>query len=247
MYELNNLPKYENYIIVTDFGQELNVDAPLKYSEFPIIKNLSPTHKVATEKIIIDHIKNLKNSRVEFINGMSMSMKEKFEYQCSYCFININNNNQKQYYYCHECQTFMCHLCYNETSEEIAIKNESKNYNTRKDYLELCQKKHNLIKRNIKTVGHIGNEFGSMLDWIPIIVDKYTNMILMNLNPDSMYHKKFAFMIHGNHGRVVYNTIWEDITLEKILEEIEETEKKFENGLIISLMMKNRNMSTYYG
>lgn len=107
------------------------------------------------------------------------------------------------------------------------------------------------------------NQFGSMLDWVPIVIDDEYNMILINLNPESSYHQKYALSSVDDHGRQGYYTIWKDTTLDELVNEIneilEEQKKEEEKtgkkrdvwdavyNMPIKIMMNNRHMPYHYG
>lgn len=61
-------------------------------------------------------------------------------YSCDYCHQLIQED---EWLYCYDCNKDMCPLCYDEKSEEIALKNGAQNYHLRKDNLEECRA-HNL-------------------------------------------------------------------------------------------------------
>jgi hypothetical protein len=112
--------------------------------------------------------------------------------------------------------------------------------------------------------------FGSIKDWIEILTDNNGNSILCNLNMDSKYHKRFAFLAVDGHGRSGYY-ISKDTDLNALLEEYKQT-KLFRdsreeeggeeddqysdysglNGELdinckLALMMLKRGMKVYYG
>jgi hypothetical protein len=99
-------------------------------------------------------------------------------------------------------------------------------------------------------------EFGSMLDWIPVIKNKDQDMILLNMNPDSKYYEKVCLMAIDNHGRQGYSIVTND-NFEKICEYIEiiQKETKWDDldgwdkfySTSIKQYMNGKNMSIHFG
>lgn len=91
-------------------------------------------------------------------------------------------------------------------------------------------------------------EFGSMLDWVPIVKDEEYDLILMNLNPDSLHYKQLCLCAADNHGRSGYFTLSKDITLDDVLKRIKYyTENSVNNDRPIIAYMIENNMPVYYG
>jgi hypothetical protein len=83
--------------------------------------------------------------RIKVVNGVLIDRY--VEYRCNYC---LNECEPYQLgYYCYCCQKDMCHLCYGETTEEIAIANGAKNYHLRKDALDTCRSHGEYLKRTL--------------------------------------------------------------------------------------------------
>lgn len=102
-------------------------------------------------------------------------------------------------------------------------------------------------------------DFGSLMDWIPIIRDSEHDLVLINFNPESEYHGKFALCSVDDHGRGGYYTLWEKTSIQKIIDEIqsiliESNSKQSQSTgwdafyeLPIKTMMERRNMQIHYG
>jgi hypothetical protein len=121
----------------------------------------------------------------------------------------------------------------------------------------------NKLERISITFGFSICDFGSMLDWISILGDEDGNMIIMNANPNSEYHQKFALVACDYHGRMGYYVLWENISIGDLIDKINnEINNEINNGTIkdndsdgdfdghrepIKMLMKKRNMPRYYG
>ena len=58
-------------------------------------------------------------------------------------------------------------------------------------------------------------EFGSLLDWIPVLCDDEENMVCICLNPQSPYYKQISLQQStDDHGRVSYSTLNEGVTID---------------------------------
>jgi hypothetical protein len=72
-------------------------------------------------------------------------------------------------------------------------------------------------------------EFGSILDWIPIIKDTGgdgTDLILYNANPESPYRESLCIEIVDDHGRSGYHTLPDNVTLDRFIDELKEYQTK---------------------
>jgi hypothetical protein len=107
------------------------------------------------------------NVRIMVINNNYTS----YESVCDYChdFYSIEN----KYYYCANCYKDMCTLCYDETSEEIALQNGAKNWRLRKDILDICRKQH-VVKEKHKNMFPFCDGCSSKLN---IIIPFYSNRV----------------------------------------------------------------------
>ena len=71
----------------------------------------------------------------------------------------------------------------------------------------------------IKIDGDI--KFGSLYDWIEIFSDSDGNAVLCNLNPNSNYYKKSAFLAVDDHGRSGYY-ISDNMDISRLIDEYKE-------------------------
>ena len=309
--QILNMFEYNDQYIKNDGDNLINVKLPYKYSEVLYDFNIPESHRKYFINDIINYFNDIINNgaRITFVNGVNMSCYDSQCYYCDYCHGNIKSD----YYYCYDCHNDMCHLCYIETSEEIALANGAKNYHKRQDKLTKCQNFHKIklrklnnsaicdlcgnhiftfnryhnqndydlcldcsqidsgkiqiIEQNLQLVDNILScdqcDFGSLIDWIPLIQDCEGNMILINANKDSQFHYKYAFASIDDHGRTGFYIIWEETSITELITEInliiEKRKKKHINNggelstmwddcnLPIKKMMVKRNMKVYYG
>lgn len=68
-------------------------------------------------------------------------------------------------------------------------------------------------------------EFGSVLDWQPILYDNYGNIILYNNNGDSLYAKRFA-TAHNIDGNYIYHINKKETTIENIYDDLRKIYKE---------------------
>ncbi len=102
-----------------------------------------------------------------------------------------------------------------------------------------------------------GSDFGSMLDWIPILRDDEYNLILYNCNPESELCKRLACVSSDNHERMGFYTVKETLSLNELLDKLEEYYSEVEWKKLkgweefynypIKRFMQSQNMSVYYG
>ena len=293
--KMDNLPEIDNSLINEKFVKIMSADDIVNYYNYFIKGDL----------------------RIYVFNGARVIDYEFGGCYCDYCRTEVDTSN---YYYCYHCYSDMCNYCYEETSEEIAIKNGAKNYASRAKVLNKCRSCDLIKPRNIdcdnkvcdscrevvdKLIGyysvkqeniddthdiclkcydedtkylwenvenyiedlqnnikiHIKDEdikstkemvekrgmkfykyeserekypfyytdFGSMLNWIPIITDNlgknctdYGN-IFINLNPDDKNYKKICLQSCDDHARCGYFILYdEEHTLDNILKMLKE-------------------------
>jgi len=137
-------------IISSDEECLINVRIPESYSQAPdrvICDHTPPHHTLFDLEAQKEHFKDIRTDcmRIHIINGMPTNPDDMDCMYCDYCTSSISDD----YRFCNECQKDMCHLCYGETSEEIAIANSSKNWQDRKDALQACRDGHTLIIRKL--------------------------------------------------------------------------------------------------
>lgn len=264
--KMDNLPEIDNSLINEKFVKIMSTDDIVNYYNYFIKGDL----------------------RIYVFNGARVIDYKYGGCYCDYCRTEVDTSN---YYYCYHCYSDMCNYCYEETNEEIAIKNGAKNYASRAKALNKCRSC-NLIKERItpviyncdiceKTIDDsIGRytvkennehtydicfkcynednngckvqvekrgmkfykyeserekypfyytDFGSMLNWIPIITDDlgknctdYGN-IFINLNPDDKNYKKICLQSCDDHARCGYFILYdEEHTLDNILKMLKE-------------------------
>ncbi len=150
---------------------------------------------------------------------------------------------------CDSCGDFICAMgtYHNKDNYDICKVCYDKSPNS---YTELTPVKNDLM-------------FGSIRDWFVLVEDEDTNAILCNLNVDSPFYKRFAFLAVDGHGRGGY-WISKDTDFQSILEEYDLTKSKAEMGpdykykddpldgeididCRITRMMLLRKMKVYYG
>lgn len=307
-----NCPPY----IENDCENIINVKMPNKYADLTECRKIEG-HILYTLNDIINYFQSIKddNIRITMINGIFIC-PDAFGLYCDYCKTFMRDREDDVYYHCQDCCLDMCNLCYDETSEEIAIKNGAKNWHERKDKLNKCRDLHTLSKRfqcsqyycdicdkiisdnerysNISKDNRNCNDvclncsstdegkdliekksltlrenhsnpmeyadFGSLLDWVPIMRDNEYNHIFINLNPDSQYFEKICLLSGDDHGRCGYFVIKEK-KLDKLLDDLEDYykdfKKKWENeespswdeyyDYPIKRYMESHNFQIHYG
>lgn len=291
--------------LYVDEDHVLDVTIPKQYSQIP-----DCNHHVSqpTVEDIYGYFASVLNGdeRIMDINGVSMDTG--CGYLCDYCDAPIDS----YFYRCYDCQKDMCHLCYGETSEEIAKVNGAVNYLKRKDTLVACRT-HDLHSRLLpmayscqlfgqssecqselitskqlyqnphnktslclscgqsklitdESFQLIDNPlpcyacgFGSVLDWVPVLIDPELDMILICLNPDSPYHTRYALRAMDNHGRTGYHMLEPSLTWDQLMDEYQQMKIQREKSGIatntweyvyrapIKAMMKKRRMTIHYG
>ena len=341
MEVINKLDILNDYII-TDENSYLSVIKPVVLAELPFIDPSLINDKyltIETNKTMLKYFKDLLNidesgMRISVINGMHLDDNTSFYYcDCDYCDATMNDD----WFYCYHCNKDMCKMCYEETSEEVALKNGSQNYKKREEALNKCRSCKQIEPRNIYNIiqpihrmcdlcknkielsfysiretydtydiciecyqnrddarivvetksmqlidindksnyyfGHTG--FGSMLYWFPIITDKSSCSVFINLNPDDINYKKICLQSCDDHGRNGYFIIKDETyDLQRILYRLKEicdkgtceleNFQKDENGEYkyvtitselysyhhtspIHILMKELNIPVYYG
>jgi hypothetical protein len=145
------------------------------------------------------------------------------------------------------------HILVGNDTKDICISCEKNNIKDAKKYIDT----HSLKLTNNK-FDHDIYEFGSIMDWIPLIYDDDYNMILFNYNADSKFAKRFAMVSCDNHNRMGYFISNNDTNLSDILNDLDKyfnnsnigqqlnTQDKFYNSSIKKIM-KSLNMPVHFG
>ncbi len=89
------------------------------------------------------------NCRLRSFNGLVFGESPNYFSDCYYCDY-CHTSMEKDGYYCYHCYSDMCKLCFEETSEEVAIKNGAKNYKDREEKLNNCRNCNLLEERPIR-------------------------------------------------------------------------------------------------
>lgn len=142
-------------IIVTDEEAELFVNKPFVLEQLPFVDPLLINDKyltIETPETMLDYFKDLLNTddsdmRVSVLNGLHIEQDTSC-YYCDYCETKINDD----WFYCYHCNKDMCNMCYEETSEEVALKNGAQNYKKREEALNKCRSCKQIEPRNIYNI-----------------------------------------------------------------------------------------------
>ena len=233
----------ENSFITTE-TYFINTQKPIDYDkELPELK--IDTLQSCDLEDIKDFFIKIKNEEIKIciLNGKDITnWTHKW---CDYCNCLLDNKTPPLHI-CKLCKKIMCNLCYEEKTEEIAIKNGSKNWKKRKNYLlncfshieniyteklrincDICNCSsidtfgywHTNRKQNkdvCPTCFYVKNgqdfmekisgkwgtvfytddftnlDFGSILDWIPVMKTTSEDFVLYNINKNSKMYKKLS-------------------------------------------------------
>ena len=89
--------------------------------------------------------------------------------------------------------------------------------------LEKVEKRDPVNQRELEKMDH----FGSFLDWVPLFMDTdVQDYILYCANPESILFKRCALACGDNHGRMGFFTCTEKDTIDVLVDEYKETQKK---------------------
>ncbi len=135
----------------------VNVEVPSEYGPLPDLKETKYLHAYT-----LDEMKNHFNTffdpeeteyiRLKFIDGIPIA--DEIGCNCMYCDYCHGEIKEVNYYRCYDCGIDMCGKCFEETCEEIVIKNRPLKWYSRKDSLEECRK-HNLMLANISYIKNV--------------------------------------------------------------------------------------------
>lgn len=142
--------KYDTDFVEDGDGNNIYVKTDLQTITLPENIPEIKDHKRFTEKDIQEYYDDLFSCRLSNINGTQFSFCDIETVFCDYC---KNEITSETYYYCYDCHYDMCNMCYEETNEEIALKNGAKNYHLRKEYLNKCQQFHEVETRRYICAG----------------------------------------------------------------------------------------------
>lgn len=142
-------------IIVTDEEATLFVYKPFVLEQLPFIDPSLINDKylkIETHETMLEYFKDLldtEHSSVRFsvLNGLKLD-SDCDGYYCDYCKTDIKDD----WFYCYHCNKDMCKMCYEETSEEIALKNGAQNYKKREESLNKCHSCKQFEPRNIYNI-----------------------------------------------------------------------------------------------
>lgn len=141
-----------NDIITTNEGSTLFFIKPVVLENLPSIDPslINDTYfKVETPETILSYFEDLLNdddsmARIQVVNGLHLEDMCN-AYYCDYCKTSIKDNC----FFCCHCNKDMCKMCYEETSEEVALANDAKNYKRREESLNKCRTLNKIVPRNI--------------------------------------------------------------------------------------------------
>lgn len=141
------------------------------------------------------------------------------------CKSHSNNNSyvikrNKSHY-----QIFTCDFCKKFITDETRYSNNNEN-----DICMACSEKYinnisddvNLVTNHLFKVKNDFYEFGSMLDWVPILFDDVGNHIFYNYNKESKYKSRLAIMSMNNDGKCGYYILPSGVNINHILKRLEQ-------------------------
>lgn len=144
-----------NDIIATDEEAILFVTKPFVLENLPSIDPSLINDKyltIETHETILAYFNDLLDTqdssmRIKILNGIRLDDYCSADY-CDYCKTNFKDD----WFYCNHCNKDMCKMCYEETSEEIALKNGAQNYKQREEALKQCRALNKMEPRNIYNI-----------------------------------------------------------------------------------------------
>ena len=129
----------ENIFYSEDNECYIPVKLPNSYTQVPEFEFKLDKHEKCDLSFIKDYFSDIldENYRIQHLNGLQTGL-DMFCYYCDYCNTSLlgENDERVKYYYCNDCRIDMCTLCFEEKTEEIAIKNGAKNYIKRQAQLQ---------------------------------------------------------------------------------------------------------------
>lgn len=273
IWEKHGSPEY----VMIEYQSPINVKFPENLSLECIkpemfLPEYPPEHKIADGKDIISFYSDILNDeiRIEMLNGMPTSD----EYTC--CDI-CGKCIQESYYYCFHCNKSYCIGCRDSSAD-----NEH-NFQSRQKNILCCENcTYIIIPDNLYTVGSPGKEqyycrkcsngitgaipekykcsadysgFGSILDYLPVIVDSEYNFVMICVNKDNPGYSRICLGGGDDHGRFGFHAT--DYTMNDINKNIVtmmddpefaslEGWDRFYN-MPIKRMMENKGIETHFG
>lgn len=99
---------------------------------------------------------------------------------------------------------------------------------TNTDYCEACVAKDPTLKGDMVHFGAAdvnvnALSMGSLLDWVPVLYDRYGHAVLYNINTDSPYYHRIGALTVDNHGRDGFHMLEKNITLNDYVKELDAT------------------------
>jgi hypothetical protein len=191
---------------------------------------------------------------------------------CNKCGIvahSINNTNDSHSIILRnkeECTLYACDLCNDIILDKFryTTKKSITDTNT-KDICLMCR----FTDRGAKYIDNNGlifitnpinlsiNEFGSMLDWVPILRDDDGNMILYNHTLDSSLFDRLALVAIDKYERLGYFLVPKNLTLDIIVTKLKIYQESYQeksgdesnkfNHRPIKQLMRSMNMPIHYG
>jgi hypothetical protein len=134
-------------IITTESEAILFINKPVVLDQLPFIDPLLINDKYLTIKTpekMLNYFKDLIHTDVCVLNGIYVD-RDDCNYYCHYCKTAIEDD----WFYCYHCNENMCKMCYEETSEEVALKNGAQNYKKREEMLTNCRSHNQIEPRDI--------------------------------------------------------------------------------------------------
>jgi hypothetical protein len=122
----------------TTLGSELIVKLPSKHDKyFPDIN--CNNCKIYDYKDNYNFFFELAKGDIKIVmlNSVNITELHRLTKKCDYCFVTVETKGYP-IRSCEKCDKYMCSLCYEEKTEEIALKNGAKNWIHRKEELLKC-------------------------------------------------------------------------------------------------------------
>lgn len=126
-----------------------SIDEDLLPFLFGCQENYGSLQSFLTMEQIAEYFKvQLTDTSVYLVEGLTVAEWWGNMY-CDYCRGDIPH---EIYYWCRDCHSDMCEMCFVETCEAIAVANGAINYRTRMERLQNCQMNHRQEKRSLRGI-----------------------------------------------------------------------------------------------